>query len=327
MRTRLECAFDTFVDVRPMSHREAAQRIRKDTIDILIDLKGYTHRARPQIMAHRPAPVQASYLGYPATMGAYFIDYIIVDSFVVPENQQQFFSEKLVHLSGCYQANDTRREIATSAPSREDCGLPRQGFVFCSFNNSYKITPAFFEIWMRLLKTVPDSVMWLLKTNELVENNLRRQAEQFGVDAGRLVFAPLVAVAEHLARQRNADLFLDTLPCNAHTTASDALWSGLPVLTCAGNTFAGRVAGSLLAAIGLPELITNSLEGYEQMARDLACHPDRLIELRQRLKRNRDTGTLFDSPGFAKKLEAAYARMWDTWCDGGLPAPFSIKDE
>ena len=324
MRARLARAFDCFVDVRALSHRQVAERIRADKVDILIDLKGYTHHARPQIVAYRPAPIQVNYLGYPGTMGADFVDYIIVDSWVVPETQQAFFSEKLVHLPGCYQVNDTRREIAASAPSRRDCGLPREGLVFCSFNNSYKITPVFFEIWMRLLKAVPGSVLWLLEPNDLVKRNLRRETERRGVDADRLVFALRVPLAEHLARHRQADLFLDTLPCNAHTTASDALWTGLPVLTCVGDTFAGRVAGSLLAATGLPELITSSLEGYERLALELARNPHRLIELRERLQQNRDAAALFDLSGFSRNIEAAYVRMWKTWCAGDQPAAFSI---
>jgi protein O-GlcNAc transferase len=326
MRARLARAFDRFVEMRAMSHREAARRIRADEVDILIDLKGYTHHARPRIAAYRPAPVQVSYLGYPATMGGDFIDYVMVDSFVVPDSQQPFFSEKLVHLPGCYQVNDRRRDIAASAPARAECGLPREGLVLCSFNSSYKITPVLFDIWMRLLKAVPGSVLWLLAPNELVRRNLRREAESRAVQPDRLVFAPVVSPAEHLARHRNADLFLDTLPCNAHTTASDALWAGLPVLTCAGTTFAGRVAGSLLAAIGLPELVTNSLADYERKALALALDPGRLRELGATLRQNRETAPLFDLPRVTRNIEAAYGRMWETWCAGESPAAFTIED-
>jgi protein O-GlcNAc transferase len=325
MRARLDSAFDRFVDIRALSHREAARLIDADEVDILIDLKGYTHHARPAIAACRPAPVQVSYLGYPATMGADFIDYVIVDPFVVPSSQQPHFSERLVHLPGSYQVNDSRREVA-SAASRRDCGLPGDGLVFCSFNNSYKISPVFFDIWMRLLRSVPGSVLWLLETNELVKRNLRSEAEKRGVDSGRLIFAPIVPSAEHLGRHRHADLFLDTLPCNAHTTASDALWAGLPVLTCSGDTFAGRVAGSLLAAIGMPELITESPEQYEQAALALARDPQRLIALRQKLERNRDAGALFNLPKCTAHIEAAYTRMWQTWCSGRKPTAFSIED-
>ncbi len=325
MRARLASAFDRLVDVRGQSHREAAARIQADAVDILIDLKGYTHQARPAIAAHRPAPVQVSYLGYPATMGADFIDYIMVDPLVVPTGQQPFFSERLVHLPGSYQANDSRREIATKPTSRQDWGLPAEGLVLCSFNNSYKISPAFFDVWMRLLRAVQGSVLWLLEANELVKGNLRSEARRRGVDPARLIFAPRVAGAEHLARHRHADLFLDTLPCNAHTTASDALWAGLPLLTCSGNTFAGRVAGSLLTAVGLPELVTASLEEYEWLALSLAQDPRRLIALRQKLQENRDASALFDAPKLTANIEAAYLRMWQTWLCGEMPAAFGIE--
>ena len=325
MRARLNSAFDRFVDIQSLSHREAAERIRADKVDILIDLKGYTHQARPAISAYRPAPVQVNYLGYPATMGADFIDYIIVDPFVVPSGQQPFFSEKLVHLPGSYQVNDRKREVASARASRHDWGLPEVGLVFCSFNNSYKISPALFDIWMRLLRAVPGSVLWLLEANQLVKGNLRSEAERRGVEAGRLIFAPVVPLAEHLGRHGHADLFLDTLPCNAHTTASDALWAGLPVLTCSGATFAGRVAGSLLTAIGMPELVTTSLEEYEQTALALARDPQRLIALRQKLVNNRDSCALFDPVKLTGNIEAAYARMWQTWLSGQKPVAFSIE--
>jgi predicted O-linked N-acetylglucosamine transferase (SPINDLY family) len=325
MRARLASAFDRFVDIRALSHHEAARTIHADNVDILIDLKGYTHHARPAISAYRPAPVQVSYLGYPATMGADFIDYIIVDPFVVPPNQQPFFSERLVHLPGSYQVNDRKREMAGAGGSRQDWGLPAGVLVFCSFNNSYKISPAIFDIWMRLLRFVPGSVLWLLETNHLVKDNLRLEAGKRGVDAGRLIFAPVVSPAEHLGRHRHADLFLDTLPCNAHTTASDALWAGLPVLTCSGDTFAGRVAGSLLMATGMPELVADSLGDYEGMALALARDPQRLSALRNRLENNRDAAALFDLPKSTANIEAAYARMWQTWSSGQKPAAFSIE--
>ncbi|HUI95110.1 MAG TPA: tetratricopeptide repeat protein, partial [Xanthobacteraceae bacterium] len=326
MRARLAQAFDRFVDLRAASHRRAAERIHADEIDILVDLKGYTQHARPRIAAYRPAPVQVSYLGYPATMGADFIDYILVDWFVVPAGEQANFAEKLVHLPGCYQVNDRRRAIAPDTPSREACGLPREGLVFCSFNNSYKITPAVFDIWMRLLAAVPGSVLWLLEPNDLVQRNLRREAERRGASPDRLVFAPLLPLPDHLARHRHADLFLDTLPCNAHTTASDALWTGLPVLTCAGSTFAGRVAGSLLAALGLADLVAGSLTEYEHRALMLARDPSRLQELRNVLVRSHGTAAPFDLPRSIRHIEAAYARMWETWCAGDPPVPFAIPD-
>ena len=325
MRARLAAAFDRFVDIRARSHHEAAELIHAEGVDILVDLKGYTHHARPAISAYRPAPVQVSYLGYPATMGADFIDYIIVDPFVVPSSQQPFFSERLVHLPRSYQVNDRRREVADARTSRRDVGLPAEGLVLCSFNNSYKISPVFFDIWMRLLRAVPGSVLWLLEANPQVAGNLRSEAEKRGVDSGRLIFAPLAPPAEHLGRHRHADLFLDTLPCNAHTTASDALWAGLPVVTCCGDTFAGRVAGSLLMAIDMPELVTTSLEEYEQAALALARSPQRLIALRRKLQNNREASALFDLPKLTGNIEAAYARMWQTWLAGQTPAAFSIE--
>jgi predicted O-linked N-acetylglucosamine transferase (SPINDLY family) len=324
MRARLARGFDRFADIRALSHREAAGRIHADQVDILIDLKGYTHHARPAISAHRPAPVQVSYLGYPATMGADFIDYIIVDPFVVPASQQPFFSERLVHLPCSYQVNDRQRAVAAGR-SRQDYGLPADGFVFCCFNNTYKLSPAVFDIWMRLLGSVPGSVLWLLEANQLVEGNLRSEAGKRGVDAARLIFAPVVPSAEHLGRHGHADLFLDTLPCNAHTTASDALWVGLPILTCSGETFAGRVAGSLLTAVGMPELITTSLEQYERTALALARDPQRLVALRQTLQKSRDASALFDLPKLTANIEAAYGRMWQTWLSGERPAAFSIE--
>lgn len=324
MRRRLERAFEHFVDIRPLPHAHAAQRIRADEIDILIDLKGHTLNARTATLAARPAPVQVNYLGYPGTMGAAFIDYIIADRIVAPAEQQPYFTEKLVTLPGCYQPGDTLRPDATP-PARRDCGLPAKGFVFCCFNNTYKITPQFFDVWMRLLKRVPGGVLWLLESNDLARRNLRREAEQRGVDPGRLVFAPIRPIADHLARHRHADLFLDTLPCNAHTTANDALWAGLPVLTCAGATFSGRVAASAVTAAGLPELIAPSLAGYEQIALDLARTPARLRELRDRLERNRATAPLFDVIAYVRNLETAYARMWEQWRAGEAPAAFAIE--
>ncbi len=324
-RARLMSAFDRFVDISALSHRDVAERVQADQIDILVDLKGYTHHARPAILAYRPAPVQVSYLGYPATMGVDFIDYIIVDPVVVPASQQPYFSEKLVHLPCSFQANDRQREVASAHTSRQDWGLPAEALVLCSFNNSYKISPAFFDIWMRLLRSVPGSVLWLLEANRLIKGNLRFEAEKRGVDPDRLVFAPVVPSAEHLERHRHADLFLDTLPCNAHTTASDALWAGLPVLTCSGSSFAGRVAASLLTAAGLEELVTGSLEDYEQTALALARDQQRLSALRRKLRDNRQIHPLFDLPKLTGNIEAAYARMWQTWLSGMRPAAFSIE--
>src|SRR5258708_5061267 len=257
-------------------------------------------------------------------MGAPFIDYIIADEFIVPRDREMLFAEKLAYLPDCYQPNDTRRDIA-AAPRRAACGLPEQAFVFCAFNNSFKITPAFFAIWMRLLQQLPGSVLWLLESNPLVRRNLDAAAAAAGADPARLVSAPILPHPDHLARHRHADLFLDTLPCNAHTTASDALWAGLPVLTCCGDTFAGRVAGSLLVAMGMPELITESLEEYEHTALVFAGHPQRLIPLPQKREEKRDISSLFDLPKLTGNIEAAYTRIWQTWLSGQTPAAFSIE--
>lgn len=310
---RLQQAFDRFLDVNGKDDAEVARLINTLEIDIAIDLKGNTQGSRPGILAHRPAPVQVNYLGYPATMGADFIDYIIVDPVTVPASEQVNFSEQLSHLPDCYQANDSGRVIAERTPMRAECGLPEEGFVFCSFNNNIKITPRFFDIWMRLLDTIPGSVLWLLEDNGFVKANLRMEALARGVSPDRLVFAPRMTIEEHLARQRLADLFLDTLPFNAHTTASDALWAGLPVLTCTGITFAGRVASSLLKAVGLPELVTETSEDYEALAKRLATTPAYLKELRTRLEKNRQSTPLLDSDRFRKNIEAAYLQMWKNW--------------
>jgi predicted O-linked N-acetylglucosamine transferase (SPINDLY family) len=326
MRRRLASAFDRFVDVKDASFLEAAERIAADGVDILVDLKGYTTDARTHILAFRPAPIQVNYLGYPGTMGVSFMDYILVDDFVVPADQQPFFSEKLVHLPGCYQVNDSRREIAPNTPSRAECGLPEQGFVFCDFNNSYMITPEMFTVWMELLKAVPGSVLWLLESNRFAPANLRHEAEARQVAAERLIFAPQMPLPEHLARHRLADLFLDTFPVNAHTTASDALWAGCPMLTMAGDTFVSRVAGSLLRTIGLPELVTNSLDEYQAMALRLTRDAGLLAGLRARLEANRKTSRLFDAGRFARGIEEAYRTMWEIYASGQPPRPFTVSE-
>jgi predicted O-linked N-acetylglucosamine transferase (SPINDLY family) len=324
MRTRLAGAFDRFVDIEKTTEREAAELIHADGIDILVDLDGYTGSSRTAMLAYRPAPVQVNYIGYPGTMGAEFIDYIIVDRFLAPPGHQTFFSERLVHLPECYLCTDDRREIAERTPTRAECGLPETGFVFCCFHTCYKITPAFFAIWLRLLEQVPESVLWLLDANPWATANLRREAAARGIAPERLVFAPLKLPAEHLARQRLADLYLDTLPYNANTTAIEALWAGLPLLTCAGKSFASRMAGSALQAIGLAELITTSLDQYEALALRLAREPHLLAELRARLIQNRQTHPLFDTARFTRNIEAAYQQMWEIWRAGRPPTAFSV---
>jgi predicted O-linked N-acetylglucosamine transferase (SPINDLY family) len=269
--------------------------------------------------------VQVNYLGYPGTLGAPFVDYIVVDEFIVPPDQQPFFDEELVHLPGCYQVNDSQRPIDPRTPTRAECGLPEEGVVFAAFNNTYKITPEMFDVWMALLRGQPGSVIWLLEANPHVADNLRREAAARGVGPRRLVFAPRQPLAEHLARHRVADLFLDTFPYNGHTTASDALWAGLPVLTLAGETFVSRVAGSLLRAVGLPELVTTTPEEYRELAGSLARDPRRLAELRARLEANRGTSPLFDAGRFAVGLERAFATMWARHAAGRPPEAFAVE--
>jgi protein O-GlcNAc transferase len=324
---RVAAAFDEFVDLSEVPVKEAAQRIRADKIEILVDLNAYAQNGRPQIVARRPAPVQVNYLGYPGTMGADFIDYVLVDPVVVPKDQQEFFTERLVHLPETYQVNDSRRVIAAVTPSRTACGLPERGFVFCCLNSASKITPTIFAIWMRLLAATPGSVLWLLEGNALAPARLRHEAGRLGVAPERLVFAPLLPLDQHLARHHRADLFLDTLPYGAHTTMSDALWAGLPAVTCLGETFPGRVGASLLRAVGLPELVTDTLADYENLALRLASYPDELAALRLRLAHNRATAPLFDTARFTHHLEAAYRRMSHIWRRGGQPEAFAIAPD
>ena len=324
MRRRLQPAFDAFVDVRHHSDLEVAKLMRELEIDIAIDLKGFTTGNRAGILARRAAPIQASYLGYPGTMGADYIDYLIADAQVVPLQQLQFYSEKVVHLPDSYQVNDSLRAISTRVPTRAQAGLPERGFVFCCFNNSYKITPTVFYTWMRLLKRVPGSVLWLLDDNPDASRNLRSEANRSGIAPERLVFASRIELDEHLARHQLADLFLDTLPCNAHTTASDALWAGLPVLTCVGSSFAGRVAASLLSALDLGELISSNLDEYEALALQLASTPAWLAGIRAKLEHSRMSSALFDSERFCRHLESAYLSMWQRHTLGQPPASFAV---
>jgi predicted O-linked N-acetylglucosamine transferase (SPINDLY family) len=306
MRRRLVKAVDHFHDVAALDDRAIAQRARALGVDIAVDLKGYTENGRPAIFAHRAAPVQVSYLGYPGTLGTDFIDYLIADPIVVPADRQAFFSERILSLPNSYQVNDNLRAISDKPVTRADVGLPEQGFVFCCFNNSYKITPREMDIWMRLLGRVEGSVLWLLRPNAAVERNLRREAERRGVDPARLVFADKIALPDHLARHRCADLFLDTFNVNAHTTASDALWAGLPLVTRLGDSFVARVAGSLLHAIGMPELVAETAEDYEALALALAVDPARLAALKARLVRNRLTTPLFDTERTVRDIESLY---------------------
>ena len=318
VRQRLVNSFDTFVDCRNLSDADVARTIVNAEIDILVDLNGFTQDARTSIFSYRPAPIQVNYLGYPGTMGAPYIDYIIGDKSLFTLADATAYSEKLVQLPHSYQPNDRKRHISDKNFKREECGLPKDRFVFCCFNLNHKIVPSVFDSWMRILKHVDGSVLWLLSKNQTTIDNLRKETTSRGIDSARLVFANEMELPEHLARHRLADLFLDTLPYNAHTTASDALWAGLPVLTQIGNAFAGRVAASLLNAIDLPELITHSREEYEALAIELALNDEKLKAIKEKLSRNRLTTPLFDTPLYTMHLEAAYEAMYQRH-KAGLP--------
>lgn len=324
MRRRLVAAFDRFTDVRGKSDEEAAELLRAWETDIAVDLTSHTLDGRPSILARRPAPLQVNFLGYPGTMAADFIDYAIADPFVVPEVQRPFFTEMLVDLPDSFMPTDSKRAVAPM-PSRAEAGLPEEAVVFCSFNNIAKLSPEMFALWMRLLRAADNSVLWLPEPGVEAVDNLRREAAARDVALERLVFAPYIPTSEaHLARLGLADLFLDTLPYNAHSTASDALWVGVPVLTCIGESFPGRVAASLLAAIGAPELATSSLTQYEETALRLAREPAARRALKEKLARNRDTHPLFDTKRFCRHLESAYATMVDRHRRGEKPAHFSV---
>ena len=316
MRLRLGRSFDQFIEVGGKSDVEVAKLSRNLNIDIAVDLKGFTQDARTGIFAHRAAPIQVNYLGYPGTMGADYIDYIIADRTLIPLESQSCYSEKVAYLPNSYQVNDRKRLISDRQFTRQELGLPENGFIFCCFNNNYKILPATFEGWIRILKAVEGSVLWLFQDNAWAVDNLKKEAEKQGIASDRLVFAERLPLPEHLARHRQADLFLDTFPYNAHTTTSDALWTGLPVLTLMGGSFASRVAASLLNAIGLPELITDTQEEYEALAIELGLKPKKLADAKLKLASNRRTAPLFDTPLFTRYLEAVYQKMMERyWAD------------
>jgi protein O-GlcNAc transferase len=324
MRSRMKAAFDRFIDIQDRSDHDAASLLRELEVDVAVDLMGLTANSRPGVFAKRPSPVQVNYLGYAGTIGADYIDYVIADRIVVPPDQHGNFSERVVYLPDSFQANDATRRISERTPSRAQAGLPEHCFVFCCFNNAFKITPDLFDVWMRLLGAIEGSVLWL-SAGGSARDNLRREAQRRGVSSDRLLFAPKTRrMEDHLARYRLADMFIDTLHFNAHTTASDALWAGLPVLTCAGATYASRVAGSLLHAVGLPELIAHSLDDYEALALRLAGDPALLGSFRQRLSRNRETFPLFDTGRFTRHLEAAYTTMWERQQRDQPPESFAV---
>ncbi|UCV27969.1 O-linked N-acetylglucosamine transferase, SPINDLY family protein [Ferribacterium limneticum] len=325
LRGRLENAFDEIINISLLNDDEAAAAISAREIDILVNLNGYFGKGRQGVFARRPSPVQVNYLGFPGTLGAGYMDYLIADRHVIPEKETSAYVEKIVWLPDCYQANDsTRPRPGTTDTTRTAAGFPESGFVYCCFNNSYKITPHRFALWMAILQQVPGSVLWLLEDNATASTNLRSEACKHGIAAERLVFAPRVHQDEHLARHQLADLFIDSLPYNAHTTAADALWSGLPVLTQTGSTFPGRVASSLLQAIGLPELITHDDASYVALAVELANNPARLAAIRKTLAEQHDKAPLFDTRRFTHHIETAYATMYQRQQAGLPPEHFAV---
>lgn len=328
MRARLEAAFEHFIDVRNKSDADVARMIRDMEVDVAVDLMGFTEGARTGIFARRAAPVQVNHLGFPGTMGAAYIDYILADPVVLPGGDERHYSEKVVILPDCYLPNDDRRAVAEQPPARAEAGLPERGFVFCAFNNLYKLTPEMFAAWMRILSAIDESILWLSQAAPAAMRNLRRGADQAGIASERLIFAPFAPSAEgHLARLSVADLFLDTLPYNAHASACDALWAGVPVVTCKGSTFAGRVGASALAALGMSELVTESLEEYERVARGLAADSAALALIRGKLARARTSAPLFDTARYTRGLETAFTMMVDRYRRGLEPAALRIAAE
>ncbi len=311
LRQRMVDTFDHFIDARLMDSRKIAELMREMEVDVAIDLAGFTADSRSEVFGMRPAPVQVNYLGYPGTMGTRYMDYIVADRHVIPPEHAQFYNDKVVYLPDAYLPAASGLKIADRTPTRAECGLPEVGVVFCSFNHDYKIAPHVFAVWMNLLREVPGSVLWLMSRSPLSQENLRKEAAARGVAPERLVFAQRVPMVEdHLARYRQADLFLDTHPYNAHTTCADALMAGLPVVTCMGGAFPSRVAGSLLHAAGIPELVTHSLADYEALALQLARDPARLAALKAKLIASQPTNALCDADSFCRNLEAVYTSMW-----------------
>jgi predicted O-linked N-acetylglucosamine transferase (SPINDLY family) len=314
---------DRFIDIRAEKAIASAARMRRDGIDILIDLKGYTHEARPEIFALRPAPLQVAWLGYPASTGRGLNDYVIVDRVVAPAELAGDYGEKLAWMPNSYQVNDYRQPIADVSPGRAALGLPTAGFVYACFNKVYKIEPPLFSAWMRILGRVPGSVLWLYSGSSAARANLASAAERAGIDPVRLVFGETLPKPQHLARLAQADLFLDTYTVNAHTSASDALWAGVPVLTCPGDTFAARVGASLVAAAGLPQLACPTKEDYENAAVRLAHAPAELSAMRRTLAA-RERLALFDTARFVRDLESAFEAMWQRYLAGEPPEEFSV---
>jgi len=321
LTARLKRTFESWIDIGNLNDLQAAAKIRQAGIDILVNLNGYFGKHRMDVFAHRPAPLQVNYLGFPGTLGAAYMDYIIADKIVIPPGDQGFYDEQVVTLPGCYQVNDDRGRAMAPRPSRSEARLPEQAFVFCNFNQSYKLTPDAFAGWMRILNRVPESVLWLLDAVAPFGENIVQHAQAHGISPERILFAPDRPPDQHLARLSLADLFLDGLPYNAHTTGSDALWAGVPVLTRRGTSFPGRVAASLLTAAELPELVAESQEEYENLAVLLATKKEALAALKAKLTRD---CPLFDTDLFRRNIEAAYIRMWEMWLAGEKPRAFLI---
>ena len=325
MRQKIVSDVDRFYDVRDMNDEQIVKLARANHLDIAIDLKGYTKDSRLAPFASRLAPVQISYLGYPGTLGAHFIDYIVADPILIPEDKRQYYTEEIIYLPHTYQPTDNKRRISSKVVKREDFGLPSNSFVFCCFNQNYKISPREFDIWMRLLGSVENSVLWLFRSTKLAEKNMKRQAEARGISSERIIFAERLPQPVHLARHRLANLFLDTFNYNAHTTTSDALWAGLPVVTKLGKGFAARVAGSLLNAIGLPELITETEQEYESLILELATHPAKLTKLQDKLDNARLTQPLFNTELYTKHLESGYQQAYYNYLDGNTPRTIHVQ--
>lgn len=319
LRFRAIQGVDRFIDVTHKTDEEVAKISRSWDIDIAVDLKGFTAGGRLGIFCYRAAPIQVSFLGYPGTLGVSYMDYLIADRVLVPSEYHEFYSEKIVYMPASYQVNESWKELPEIKFDKKTLGLPENGFVYCCFNNNYKITPIMFESWIKILKYVPKSVLWVFQDNELAAQNLRREAEQRDLDPSRLIFAKKMNSSDHLSRHRHADLFLDTLPCNAHTTARDALWAGLPVLTQLGRSFSARVAASLLTAVGLPELVVESRQAYEEKAIELAMFPEKLDGLKIKLRNNLGSAPLFDTTKYISHIERAYELMYDRYIKGIPP--------
>ena len=323
LRGRLTKAFEVVRDIRGLADEQAAELIYRDGVDILVDLKGHTRGMRLPIVAHRPAPVIVHHVGYPGTLGASFIDYLVADHFVAPREHQEYFSEKIAYMPDCYQPTDDTRQIGVR-PTRADCGLPAEGIVFCSLNQSYKLTPEVFGLWCQLLNEVPGSVLWLLPKSKNAAENLYAWAKDRGIAPERIIFAKALRQAEHLGRLQNADIALDTSPVNSHTTASDALWAGVPIVTKPGESFVSRVAGSIVCTLGMPELIARDNHDYLAIARELATNPELLQRTKARVWQLRTQSPLFDSARYTKNLEKLYRAMWRRKAMGLLPETLEL---